>query len=145
MNAPEKVAGSPAQPSARLVMLICWWLLRLQWRRRESIPLLLERMAGWASFSSSPEPEAVAGALRRVFRVARRVPGLWSSCIPRALIAAALLRGRSGAVLRIGLSRRPGADGHAWFCIGERVLLPEDREWLAREPHVVAESLPLGP
>ncbi len=125
-------------------LLVSWWLLRLQWRRNESLPRSLRRMAGWAGHGSATSSGDAARVVSRVFRYARRIPGLWSSCIPRSLILAGLLGDSSRAELKVGFPHRPGGEGHAWVAIDGEALLDEDRALLAREPHAEIESLPLG-
>ncbi len=129
-----------------LCLVVAWLLVRLQWRRRESVPRLLDRATAWRGIPARIGVAEAADAVACVFRHARRLPGVWSSCIPRGIVLAALLRDYPDTCLKIGFSAMDGNhEGHAWLSHAEEPLMSEDSELLARHRFTEVTSLPLRP
>jgi len=129
---------------SRLCLIVVWLLLRLQWRRHETLPRLLDRVVLWRGIPVCVGTAEAVDAVACVFHHARRIPGLWVSCIPRGVVLAALLRDSPGTCLKIGFSPITGhRQGHAWLSREGEPLMPEDSELLARHRYAAVTSLPL--
>ncbi len=127
-----------------LCLVVAWLLFRLQWRRRETLPRLLDRATAWRGIPARTGVAEASDAVACVFRYARRLPGVWSSCIPRSIVLAALLRDCPDTSLKIGFSPLAGNhEGHAWLSHEEEPLMTEDRELLAKRLFTEVTSLPL--
>jgi hypothetical protein len=102
----------------------------------------IRRVLGQPDGTASRDVARARAVRRAVERAARTLPG--SGCLPRAIVAARMLRNAGvGAEVVIGAERRDGAapvGAHAWVRVGDFIVTGEDEA----ERFVEMTSSPVG-